>query len=108
MATSLKAPATADIIARANALFDDLSFTTARAWKAAKPGRKVIGYMPIYVPRELIHAADMLPLGIVGGGDQLKIRAVERLYLDELMATHDAVAGLQAFIAKRSPQWQHR
>ena len=37
-----------------------------------------------------------------------KIRAVEQLYLDELMATHDAVAGLEAFIAKRSPQWQHR
>jgi hypothetical protein len=28
-----------------------LSFTSAREWKAAKPGRKVIGYMPIYVPR---------------------------------------------------------
>ena len=37
-----------------------------------------------------------------------KLRAVEGLYLDELMATHDAVAGLEAFIAKRSPQWQHR
>ena len=37
-----------------------------------------------------------------------KLRAVERLYLDELMVTHDAVAGLEAFIAKRSPQWQHR
>ena len=37
-----------------------------------------------------------------------KIRAVERLYLDELMATNDAVAELEAFIAKRSPQWQHR
>lgn len=37
-----------------------------------------------------------------------KIRAVERLYLDELMVTHDAVAGLEAFIAKRTPQWQHR
>jgi cyclohexa-1,5-dienecarbonyl-CoA hydratase len=37
-----------------------------------------------------------------------KIRAVERLYLDELMATRDAVVGLEAFIAKRAPQWQHR
>ena len=37
-----------------------------------------------------------------------KIRAVERLYLDGLMTTHDAVAGLEAFIAKGSPQWQHR
>lgn len=37
-----------------------------------------------------------------------KIRTVERLYLEELMATHDAVAGLEAFIAKRPPQWLHR
>jgi cyclohexa-1,5-dienecarbonyl-CoA hydratase len=36
-----------------------------------------------------------------------KIAAVERLYLDELMETHDAVEGLQAFIAKRSAQWTH-
>jgi cyclohexa-1,5-dienecarbonyl-CoA hydratase len=37
-----------------------------------------------------------------------KIEAVERLYLDELMRTHDAVEGLQAFIGKRAAQWQHR
>jgi benzoyl-CoA reductase subunit C len=29
--------------------------------------------MPIYVPRELIHAAGMLPLGVLGGGDQLEV-----------------------------------
>jgi benzoyl-CoA reductase subunit C len=64
---------TADIVARAQALFDDLSFAAAREWKAAEPGRKVVGYMPIYVPRELIHAAGMLPLGVLGGGDQLEV-----------------------------------
>jgi cyclohexa-1,5-dienecarbonyl-CoA hydratase len=37
-----------------------------------------------------------------------KIGTVEKLYLDQLMATHDAVAGLEAFIAKKAPQWQHR
>ena len=37
-----------------------------------------------------------------------KLRAVEQLYLKELMTTHDAVAGLEAFTAKRPPQWQHR
>ena len=73
MATSLNPSAMADIIARANALFEDLSFSAARASKAAQPGRKVVGYMPIYVPREIIHAADMLPLGVVGGGDQLEV-----------------------------------
>ena len=37
-----------------------------------------------------------------------KLDAVERLYLDELMTTHDAVEGLEAFIAKRAVQWTHR
>jgi benzoyl-CoA reductase subunit C len=73
MEASLKKSAAADIVARANALFEDLSFTAAREWKTAVPGRKVVGYMPIYVPRELIHAGDMLPLGILGGGDQLEV-----------------------------------
>jgi benzoyl-CoA reductase subunit C len=65
--------ATADIVARCQALFDDLHFTYAREWKAAAPGRKVVGYMPFYVPRELIHAAGALPLGVLGGGDQLEV-----------------------------------
>ena len=73
MEASLKKSAAADIVARANALFEDLSFTAAREWKTAVPGRKVVGYMPIYVPRELIHAGEMLPLGILGGGDQLEV-----------------------------------
>ncbi len=73
MATSLNGSGTAGIVARAQALFDDLSFAAAREWKEAEPGRKVVGYMPIYVPREIIHAAGFLPLGIVGGGDQLEV-----------------------------------
>jgi cyclohexa-1,5-dienecarbonyl-CoA hydratase len=36
-----------------------------------------------------------------------KIKFVEKLYLDELMATHDAVEGLRAFLGKRAAQWQH-
>lgn len=64
---------TADIIARCQALFDDLNFTYAREWKAAAPGRIVVGYMPFYVPRELIHAAGGLALGVLGGGEQLEV-----------------------------------
>ncbi len=33
---------------------------------------------------------------------------VERLYLDGLMNTHDAVEGLNAFIEKRVANWEHR
>ena len=64
---------TAAIVARCQALFDDLQFGTAREWKAAKAGRKVVAFMPIYVPRELIHAAGMLPLGIYGAGENLEV-----------------------------------
>ncbi len=54
-------------------LYDDLEFTAAREWKEAEPGRRVIGYLPVYVPREIIHAGGMLPLGILGGGDNLEV-----------------------------------
>ena len=37
-----------------------------------------------------------------------KLSSVECLYLDQLMKTHDAVEGLQAFVTKRAVQWQHR
>jgi len=36
------------------------------------------------------------------------MRRNETIYLDELMATRDAVEGLTAFIEKRSPAWTHR
>jgi benzoyl-CoA reductase subunit C len=63
----------AAIVERCQALFDDLDFNAVKQWKAAVPGRKAIGYMPVYVPRELIHAAGMLPVGILGGGDALEV-----------------------------------
>ncbi len=64
---------TAEITRRCLALYEDLDFASVRAWKAAAPGRKVVGYMPVYVPREIVHAAGMLPVGILGGGDGLEV-----------------------------------
>jgi benzoyl-CoA reductase subunit C len=63
----------AEIVQRCQALFEDLHFNAVKQWKAAAAGRKAIGYMPIYVPREIIHGAGMLPVGIFGGGDQLEV-----------------------------------
>jgi len=62
-----------EIVAACEEIFADLSFAKPREWKAAVPGRKVIGYMPVYVPREIIHAAGMLPLGILGGGADMEV-----------------------------------
>jgi cyclohexa-1,5-dienecarbonyl-CoA hydratase len=36
-----------------------------------------------------------------------ELPALETLYLRELMATHDALEGLQAFLDKRPPVWRH-
>ncbi|MEO8309883.1 MAG: cyclohexa-1,5-dienecarbonyl-CoA hydratase [Caldimonas sp.] len=39
---------------------------------------------------------------------QARLAEVERLYLDRLMTTRDANEGLDAFLAKRQPAWEHR
>ena len=46
-----------DIVERCQDLYEDLRFGYVREWKAAAPGRHAIGFMPVYVPRELVHAA---------------------------------------------------
>ncbi len=51
----------------------DLKFTRANDWKSEKEGRVLVGYMPIYFPREIIHAAGAMPVGIFGGGDRKQI-----------------------------------
>jgi benzoyl-CoA reductase subunit C len=66
-------PELAKLVGKAKELSEDLDLKSVQTWKAAVPGRMAIGFMPIYVPREIIHAAGMLPVGIVGGGDRLEI-----------------------------------
>ncbi|MBI2875693.1 MAG: 2-hydroxyacyl-CoA dehydratase, partial [Candidatus Tectomicrobia bacterium] len=61
------------IIDHCSALYHDLSLGYVQAWKERHPGGRAIGYLPVYVPRELLHAAGMLPVGILGGGDQVEI-----------------------------------
>lgn len=39
---------------------------------------------------------------------RVRLDEVEALYLEKLMATRDANEGLQAFIEKRQPKWEHR
>lgn len=44
----------------------------------------------------------------LAGRVRTRLAAVERLYLDDLMHTHDAVEGLSAFMEKRIARWEHR
>lgn len=62
-----------DQIKRCTELAFDLNFTEAKKWKAAEPNRILVGYLPIYVPREIIHAANGLAVGTMGAGDRKQI-----------------------------------
>ncbi|MBP6830957.1 MAG: benzoyl-CoA reductase subunit C [Deltaproteobacteria bacterium] len=68
------APSAVDeVVARAEALYHDVELSSVQRWRDAHGGAKAVGYMPIYVPRELIHAAGMLPVGLMGGRGQVEI-----------------------------------
>ncbi len=61
------------IIEKCKELSFDLNFTEAKAWKAKGNDRILIGYMPIYFPREILHASNGLAVGILGAGDRKRI-----------------------------------
>ena len=62
-----------ECVARARATLDTPLTQIATEWKAAHPGRKVIGWYPVYSPVELSHAAGALPLAVIGGGNKIEI-----------------------------------
>lgn len=62
-----------DLIKLGWSLLDDLKFQYVSDWKREDPDRKAIGFFPIYIPREIIHAAGMLPVGLFGGGSHLQV-----------------------------------
>jgi len=48
-------------------VFED-NYSFAKKWKAEAPDRVLIGIIPNYFPREIIHAANGLAIGIIGEG----------------------------------------
>ena len=65
-------PAVGDLFARAERLYGDYSLRTVRDWKR-RTGGLAIGYMPIYVPCELLDAQGVLPVGLMGARADLEI-----------------------------------
>ncbi|HUX34070.1 MAG TPA: benzoyl-CoA reductase subunit C [Gemmatimonadaceae bacterium] len=70
----------ATVVDWARELYEDLDFGAVHRWLEAHPGRKAAGYLPVYVPREVLHACGFLPVGIHGGGDRLEIIRGDAFY----------------------------
>ena len=62
----------ATLVGRADAIYRDYSLTTVREWKA-RTGGLAIGFMPIYIPCEILDAQGVLPVGLMGARDDLEI-----------------------------------
>ncbi|GBD87968.1 benzoyl-CoA reductase subunit C [bacterium BMS3Abin03] len=62
-----------EIINKCKNLAFDLNFEKAKEWKAEENDRVLIGYMPIYFPREIVHAVNGLAVGILGVGDRKQV-----------------------------------
>ena len=60
------------LLARADALYRDDRLQAVREWKE-RTGGLAIGFMPIQVPRELLHAQGVLSVGLMGARDDLEI-----------------------------------
>ncbi len=61
-----------EIIKNCEELYLDIDLSYVKEWKK-KTGSKAVGFLPVYVPREFIHAAGMLPVGLLGCGSHLDI-----------------------------------
>lgn len=61
------------LVAEYKEILDESPLGPAAKWKTEHAGAKIVGCYPVYSPVELIHAAGMLPIGIIGGGNRLEI-----------------------------------
>ena len=52
---------------------ENFPFDLTTEWKKHHPDKKIIGCYPVYTPVEIIHAAGMLPVGVIGAGNRLEI-----------------------------------
>jgi benzoyl-CoA reductase subunit C len=60
------------IVARAETFYHDVGLESVRRWKA-EHGGLAVGFLPIWAPRELLDAQGVLPVGLMGGGDDVEI-----------------------------------
>ncbi len=68
------------IIQRIRDVSEDPELKVVQEWRAAHPDAPLVGFLPAYAPREIIHAAGGLAVGIWGGGLGVEIVQGDAFY----------------------------
>lgn len=72
------------------------------------------GALLLYEERLAPRSGSSLRLALRAAREQVRprleeaLQALERLYVQELLPTHDAREGIEAFLEKRAPRWENR
>jgi benzoyl-CoA reductase subunit C len=61
------------ILDRCRAVVDRPVCAVAERWKAEHPGGRAVAACPVWAPAEVIHAAGMLQLSLLGGGASVEL-----------------------------------
>jgi benzoyl-CoA reductase subunit C len=61
------------VLEQCRRLIDEPLGAVAERWKAHHPGGRAVACYPVWAPAELIHAAGMLPLALLGGGTSVEL-----------------------------------
>jgi benzoyl-CoA reductase subunit C len=73
--------------------YEDLDLGSVR--EHVEAGGKAAGFLPVYAPKEVIHGAGLLPVGIHGGGDRLEIIRGDAFYQSYICHLPRSVIELQ-------------
>ena len=54
-----------------------MTYPSVKRWREDHPGGHVVGHFQVYFPEELVHAAGMLPISVMGAGSKLEAKQAD-------------------------------
>ena len=65
------------ILERCSEESEDVTYPGVKRWRDGHPEGHVVGHFQVYFPEELIHAAGMLPVTLMGAGSRLEAKQAD-------------------------------
>jgi len=66
-----------EILESCSDLAEDVSYPSVKRWREEREGGRVVGHFQVYFPEEIIHAAGMLPVSVMGAGSRLEAKQAD-------------------------------